>query len=199
MHKMNRLLIILSLVFLASKPGLASREITGFDIARWYLDVDLVFICTVKQIDTIYIGHYDSISTDNIRESYDVIQEIYLISMDSLIKGDLTGKKSVDSVKTPAFLIHYSKTREIGKVFSGFDAEGDSIFQIAVRMFDDDAYFDNSYFRLKSNTKHLVILTKASEGYVIDYESECDENILELIGEIKAKGESYFTIPPDIE
>lgn len=48
---------------------------------------------------------------------------------------------------------------------------------------------DNLAYLVK---KHLVILTKTFSGYVIDYQSECNESILKLIAEIKTKGESYF-------
>jgi hypothetical protein len=35
-------------------------------------------------------------------------------------------------------------------------------------------------------------LRQTDIGYVIDYESECSADILELIGEVKLKGQSYI-------
>jgi hypothetical protein len=59
-------------------------------------------------------------------------------------------------------------------------------------MFGDN-YCDDSFFRIKSEEKHLVILRKTEIGYVIDYETECDSWILGLIKEVNAKGDDYFS------
>jgi hypothetical protein len=65
------------------------------------------------------------------------------------------------------FLLNYSG--HSGRVISSFD--------IARWYFDSD----------------LVYLAKTSaSGFVIDYQTECDEGILKFIAEINEKGESYI-------
>ena len=131
---MKKLMSILALSFMISNPGQSSRIITSLDIARWYLDSDLVLICTVNRIDTIYINHYDSLSADKIQVRFDEVKERYHISIDSLIKGDLIKREPVDTIVSPNFLIKYSKTQEIGKEFLEFDSKGDSVFQLEIQL-----------------------------------------------------------------
>ena len=188
---MKRLIILILLSVLVNYYGKSERIITNIDIARWYLDSDIVLICNVNQVDTIKISHQDSISEDTIHFRWDLIREKYQITVDSIIKTDLTEAKSCDTILTPAFVINYSKTRDLKKEFLGFDSKGDSIIQYSLAMFDDNSY-DDSYFRLSLGKKHLVILAKTVNGYEIVFESECNDSILQLIGEIKAKGQSYI-------
>lgn len=188
---MKKLLSIIALLFLISNSAQSVREITSFDIARWYLDSDLVIICTVTHIDTITINSSDYLSTDDIRVHYDKIREKYHITIDSVIKGCQVEIGTIDSIFTPEFKINYSKMQQTNKEFTGFDTNGDSIFLVTINI-PFDNYSDDSYFRLNSHAKHLVILTKTISGYIIDYETEVNDVILALIEEVKTKGESYF-------
>jgi len=188
---MKRLLGVITLFFLFSNSVQSVKEITSFDIARWYLDSDLVIICTVNQIDTITINSYDSLRTDDINVHYDNIREKYSITIDSVIKGGQADISTMDSIFTPVFDINYSKTQQINREFTGYDLNGDSTFLVMVNFINDD-YCDDTYFRLSFQTEHLVILTKTISGYIIDYETEINDDILTLLEEVKAKGKSYF-------
>jgi hypothetical protein len=189
---MKKLISVSLLIFVFSLLGQAARIITGFDIARWYLNADLVLICDVKETDTFTISRYDSLFADGFNVRYDIVREKYKLSIDSIVKGGALISGKMDTIFTPDFYDNYSRTRTTGKEFTGFDSKGDSIFLVHIEFFGND-YYDESYFRIKSQEKHLVILRKTEIGYVIDYETECDSWILDLIKEVKAKGEDYFS------
>jgi len=189
---MKRFFITFLVILLFNYSGQSAKIITSFDIARWYLDSDLVIICTVDESDTILIEKHDTILSNQISESWNVIREKYRISVDSLIKPE---NKCIDipaEILTPEFWTNYSKSQLIGKEFMGFDSKGDSIIQYTEQMLDLNRDFDYSYFRMELHQKQLVILRNSSFGYIIDYHAVCDKNILDLILEMKTKGYSYF-------
>ena len=175
-------------MFVFCNSGHAVRIITSFDIARWYLEADLVLICNVTHADTITISKHDTLVEDGFRLRYDILREKYHLSIDSIIKGEQLIDGTMDSIFTPYFSTQsiYEK-----KEFKGLDSNGDSIFYMTLKMFSD--YNDDGYFRIKSKEKQLVILRKTEIGYVIDYDTECDSWILDIIQEVKLKGEDYFS------
>lgn len=177
---------IFTLVFFL--PGQTCRLINNFDIARWYLDADLVLICDVRQTETINISHFDSLADDGFHIIYDINREKYHISIDSVIKGKQLIDGTMDSIFTPKYSTQVSREKI---EFSGLDANGDSIY--SVHFESSVSLGDDHYFRINSQEKQLVILRKTSLGYVIDYTSECDEITMNLISEVNKKGEGYFT------
>jgi len=185
---MKKLISILILLFVFCNYGQAVRIISNFDIARWYLDADLVLICNVTHTDTITISKHDTLVEDGYHLRYDILREKYNLSIDSIIKGEQLIDGTMDSVFTPYFTTQsiYEK-----KEFKGLDSNGDSIFYVTFKMYSD--YNDDGYFRIKSKEKRLVILRKSEIGYVIDYVQECDSSILALIKDVKMKGEDYFS------
>lgn len=104
---MKRFLNILIVLLCTIDSGYAAREITSLDIAKWYLDSDLVLICTVNKINTIFVSRYDSISTDNVIFSYEIIREKYLISIDSIIKQEKPKLEILKTIETTDFVIIY--------------------------------------------------------------------------------------------
>ena len=187
---MKKLISVVILFFVFILSCQAVRIINGFEIAGWYLNADLVLICNVKQIDTLTISRHDSLSADGFHIRYNLIREKYQISIDSIIKGGEYINDKMDTIFTPVFCSNYSNMRE-KKEFTGFDSKGDSVFLYTAEFSTDYNY--DSYFRLKSQGKFLVILRKTEIGYVIDYQSECNSWILDMIKEVKEKGEDYFS------
>ncbi len=192
---MKRFLIIGFISILAFNNIKAARIITNFDIARWYLNSDLVLICSADKIDTLFLSQHDSYSPDSLRLTYDMIREIYHIDTDSVIKPCDNQHVLIDSICSQDFSINYAKTKQgedeyIYKLNKLGDTVGVDTFK-TILMYGDD-YSDNSYFRLENNKKHLVILTLTQHGYRIDYETEISDSILEFIAEVKRKGQAYF-------
>jgi hypothetical protein len=187
--------IIGFMLILATSNLKSATEITNLDIARWYLDSDLVLICSSYKIDTLYINHHDSYTQDSLRLTYDMIREIYHIETDSVIKPCNSQHVFIDSICSQNFSINYSKTKQgednyIYKINALGDTVGVDTFKTII-LYNDD-YSDNSYFRLEKNKKHLVILSLTQHGYMIDYETEISDGILELIDEVKNKGQAYI-------
>jgi hypothetical protein len=189
---MKKFISIVILFFAFCLSGQSARIITSFDIARWYLDADLVLICNVKQSDTFILGKHDSLLADGFHLTYDIVREKYQLAIDSIIKGGQYIGERMDTIFTPDFSTNYLKTRDLGKEFTGLNANGDSVFLYSIEIIDDNCC-DDAYFRIKDQEKYLVILRKTEIGYVIDYQTKCASWILELIQEVKAKGEDYFS------
>jgi len=191
---MKRIIIIAYLIFLAAINANSARVITNLDIARWYLDSDLVLICSVCKIDTLLLSHYDSLTYDSILLTYDIIQEIYYVDTDSIIKSTTFQHDKIDSIYSQDFSINYTKTKQSDSVLYTVNHSGDTIgadILGIITMFGTD-FSDNSYFRLEMGKKHLVILSLTPNGYVIDYESELSQSLFELIKEVNDKGQDYF-------
>lgn len=192
---MKRFLIIGFISVLAFINLNAARIITNFDIARWYLDSDLVLICSTNKIDTLFLNHHDSLTLDSLRLTYDMIREIYYIDIDSVIKPSKNQHVLIDSIFSQDFSINYKKTKQGEDEFIyKLNERGDTIGVDTLRtmiIYCDD-YSDYSYFRLENNNKHLVILSLTQHGYMIDFETEISDWILELIAEVKIKGRSYL-------
>lgn len=194
-NDMKRYLIISFIIILTLCNLKAARIITSFDIARWYLDSDLVLICSTNKIDTLFLKHHEFHSYDSLLLTYDMIREIYHINTDSIIKPCGDRHLLIDTVCSQDFSINYSKTKQgedeyIYKLNDYGDTVGVDTFKTMI-MYSDD-YSDNSYFRLEKDKKHLVILSLRQHGYMIDYETEISDSILELIAEVKIKGQAYF-------
>jgi hypothetical protein len=173
----------------------AAGIITDLDIARWYLDSDLVLICSTDKIDTLFLSHHDSYTHDSFRLTYDMIKEIYHIKTDSVIKPCDNQHVLIDSICSQDFSINYSKTKQgednyIYKLNELGDTVGIDTLK-SMMMLNDD-FSDNSSFRLENNKKHIVILSLTQQGYMIDYETELSDGILELITEVKNKGQAYI-------
>ena len=192
---MKRFLIISFISLLAFNNNRAGRIITSFDIARWYLDSDLVLICNASRIDTIILSHHDYYTPDSLRLTYDMIREIYHIDIDSVIKSCGYQNVLIECIYSQDFSTNYSKTKQgedsfIYKLNELGDTIGVDTLKSIIMYLDD--YSDNSYFRLKNSNKHLVILSLTQNGYVIDFSTEISDSILELISEVKRKGQAYF-------
>ncbi|HEX2393923.1 MAG TPA: hypothetical protein VHI78_01175, partial [Bacteroidales bacterium] len=183
------------ITILATSNLKSATEITNLDIARWYLNSDLVLICSAHKIDTFFLYHHDSNIRDSVRLTYDMIREIYHIDIDSVIKPLENQYILVDSICSQDFYINYTKTKQgddnyIYKLNELGDTIGVDTFKTMI-MYNDD-YSDNSYFRLESYKKHLVILSFIQDGYMIDYETEISDCIIDLISEVKNKGQAYI-------
>jgi hypothetical protein len=191
---MKRITIIAYLIIIIAINANATRIISNIDIARWYLDSDLVLICSAYKIDTLYLCHYDSLTHNSLRLTYDIIREIYYINIDSIIKSVTLQHEKIDSIYSQDFSINYAKIKQSESVVYKVNHSGDTIGVDTlgiITMFGTD-YSDNSYFRLDMGKKHLVILSLTPNGYVIDYESELSESILKLIKEVHNKGQAYI-------
>jgi hypothetical protein len=189
---MKRWTIILVLSILITDLGHSSRLITSLDIANWYLDSDMVIVCTINQIDTILVSHHDTLLDKDKLLHYDIICEKYHITIDSIIKQEKSNTSGLDIIISQDFVINNRVTsRNKGKIYT-IESNGDTTFYIMDISTDFLDFSDNSYFRPMLDSSHVVILSETKNGYMIDYETVCSESILKLIREIKIKGHSYF-------
>ncbi|MBW6535539.1 MAG: T9SS type A sorting domain-containing protein [Mariniphaga sp.] len=186
-RRLNLLLLILFLPFAV----FSARIISQFEIARWYLDADLVIVCSVQKIDTIFVSRFDSLKADGFRLRYEVVQEKYSIVVDSVLKKTFAETDLPEIILTPQFPINFSECRITEKIFTGFDENGDSVFLVSVECMHN--YYDDSYFRIDEE-KHVVFLNNTEEGQVISYSHPVDSILMDILITIEEMGESYFNI-----
>jgi hypothetical protein len=192
---MKRFLIIGFISILAYNNLKAAKIITNIDIAKWYLNSDLVLICNAYKTDTLFLNYHDSYTLDSLQLTYNMIREIYYINTDSIIKPANYQHVLIDSIFSQNFSIGYAKTKQVEdeyiyKLNEHRDTVGVDTLKTII-MYNDDCS-DNSYFRLENNRKHLVILSLTPYGYMIDYNTEISDWILELIAEVQRKGQAYI-------
>ncbi|MBK8805837.1 MAG: hypothetical protein IPO21_03945 [Bacteroidales bacterium] len=194
---MKRILIICIMMFLALHNLKAARIITGFDVARWYLESDLVLICHTNKIDTLFLSHYDESTPDSLHLTFDLIREIYHITIDSILKPDDNLQGVINSISSQEVSINYSKSKqgEDEYVYT-LNKHGDTvgIDTLKTIIMRDDFFYDGDdyLFPIDSNKKYIVMLFLSQDGYMISYKAEVSDSMLELIAEVKAKGETYF-------
>jgi len=190
-QKMKTRLNLLLLVCWLPLSAFSARIISQFEIARWYLDADLVIVCSVQKTDTVFVSRFDSLKSDGFRIKYEMVQEKYSIVVDSVLRKSHAEHDLPEIIFTPQFPINLSNCRITEKIFTGFDENGDSVFLNSVECVHN--YYDDSYFRMKDE-KYAVILSKKDSVYVIDYSTKYDTWIMKLLAEVDEMGESYFNI-----
>ena len=188
---MKRFLNLLLFILFLPVAAFSARIISQFEIARWYLDADLVIACSVQRTDTIFVSRFDSLMADGFRIQYDIVKEKYQIEIDSVLKAS-ADVELPDTVFSQEFTINHQEIKIIEKIFTSLDENGDSVFSFLSEIRGTQCN-DNSYFRMEDE-KYAVILSKTDSRYFIDYSTKSDVWILELLAEIEEMGESFFSI-----
>ncbi len=188
---MKRHLSLFLCILFLPVVALSARIISSFEIARWYLDADLVIVCSVQKTDTIFVSRFDSLEADGFRLRYEVVQEKYSIVVDSVLKKTFAEPDLPEIILTPQFPINLSECRITEKIFTGFDENGDSVFLGSVECMHK--YYDDSYFRIDEK-KHVVLLNKTDEDHTIIYSQPVDSIFMEFLATVDEMGESYFNI-----
>lgn len=186
---MKKLSIFFFLVLLLPLSGHSARIISPFEIARWYLDADLVIICSVQKTDTMLISRFDSLKADGFRIQYDLIKEKYHITIDSVLKSSSAAQDLPETVMTPDFPVNEQECRITEKIFTGLDGNGDSVFTNQIEC--KGVSYDDTWFRM-GEKRYVVILRRTEAGYVIDYAQVCEKHILQLLGDVEKYRESFF-------
>ncbi len=188
---MKRQLNLLLLILFLPVATFSARIISQFEIARWYLDADLVIVCSAQKTDTIIVSRFDSLKADGFRIQYDRVIEKYHIVIDSILKSS-TDAELPDTVFSQEFTINSREIKIVERIFEGMDENGDSVFSYLTEIKVAPGY-DDSYLRLQDE-KYTVILSKKDSVYVIDYSTKLETWITKLLAEVEEMGESYFYI-----
>jgi len=188
---MKTYLNLLFLILLLPVTAFSERIISQFEIARWYLDADLVIVCSAHKTDTIFVSHFDSLQADGFRIQYDRVIEKHHIEIDSVLKSSAVAELP-DTVFSPEFTVNFSEIKIVERIFEGLDENGDSVFSYVTEIRGHSGY-DESYFRIQDG-KNIAILSKKDSVYVIDYSTRYDTWIVDLLAEVEEMGESYFNI-----
>jgi hypothetical protein len=187
---MKKIIIVIILFFLNYFNCQSARVITNIDIANWYIDSDLVLIGNVDLIEKRLIIKKDSVLSENLMLRYDVVKEKYIFLSDTIIKGKAGIK---ETLLTQRFIENYSTSWivEPKPKFVGFSSKGDSILETnSAPMIDN--FYDDNYFRLNIGKKYIVLLKKVNSSFEILYANEYNNDLYNLIIEVKLKGQSYI-------
>lgn len=183
-------ILILVLLHFSIEFADANRIITSDDIARWYLDANLVAISTLLEIDTILLRTVDTIGMGERRIHYDIVKERYRMHIDSIIKGH--SHQDTIIVETPEHPVGcYEYTiKDSGDMH--ISETGDTMFISVMEMFLTTGCTD-SYFKVLNSSASIVFL-KLKDGYFETYyvDNEISERSLSFLREVDAKGEAYF-------
>lgn len=187
---MKKIVAIVLMAFLAHSNAQAERIVTSFDIARWHLNSDCVFVCSVEEIDTVLVSHHDEIVSDSLRSTYDRIREVYHIRIDSTVKVDENMHDAIETIVSPIFTINQSLESSSLALNNERNTTRTDTLKTVVLYNSNQG--DTSSFRLQKGKMQVVIVTRTAEGFAIDYATEASAWILDLLAEVKAKGDSYF-------
>lgn len=196
---MKRYILTLAIFVFSLNAGKAAREITDLEIKDWFIHADLVLICSVNRIDTILIKRVDSLTSDGTINSYELIRERYHISVDSILKHSSNSVYPVDTIFSQDFVINNSYSNYNKGVIKTINEKGDTLTvdeKINITISTDN-FSDDSYFRLKQNKKHLVILSLNNNGYMIDYETEHTKEMLDMIQNYQIYNEKHNQVTYD--
>lgn len=189
-NRMKKIVAIVLMAFLAHSNAQAERIVTSFEIARWYLNSNCVFVCSVEEIDTVLVSHYDEIVSDSLRSTYDRIREVYHIRIDSTLKIGENLHDTIETIVSPIFSINQSlESSSLALNNERNTTEADTLKTVVLYNSNQG---DTSSFRLQKGKKQVVIVTRTAEGFAIDFATEASAWILDLLAEVKAKGDSYF-------
>jgi hypothetical protein len=192
LHRTQRFPAILICSVLILLPIYGERIIDSFDIARWYLDANLVVISTLIERKTTHVRSIDTASTDGYSFKCDVLKDKYLVVIDSILKG--CSNQDTIAIITPEYSINcckYKITENAGIMVS---ATGDTTIMSSVEMIPDN-YDSGNYFRLGTETKNIIFLKYDRNGYETIYVMHgVNDEDLQFLNEVEMKGEKYFDI-----
>ena len=165
------------------------RIIEVSEIARWYLDADLVVISSLIEKESIHTRSTDRESSGGYSIKCNYWRDQYLVIIDSILKGTL--KLDTIAIITPEYFDCYKyKITEN----TGFDvsATGDTTFYSTSEMMPDTSEL-GYYFRLGAESKNIIFLKCVQNTYEIFYVMRgVNERDLKFIKKVELKGESIF-------
>jgi len=185
---MKKLFFAIVFILASQNYSQSAYIYTNWNIARWFLDADLVIVCHVTDEKTISISKQNFIDADGYRNKYEIIKEVYCFATDSIIKGKL---ENINQAVTPEFSINKSRERT-EKIFNGFDDNNDSTFIFNVQIPDIVDYDDNTYFRPPFQEKCILFLKKNEKNYDIVFQKGFDKTFVSFLNEVQNQGEDFF-------
>jgi len=181
--------ILICLVFILL-PIYGERIITSFDIARWYLDANLVIISTLIEQKTTHVRSIDTASTGGYSIKCDFLKDKYVVVIDSILKG-CTYQDTI-SIITPEYSINCCKYKITKNAGIEISETGDTTIFSSVEMIPDN-YDSGNYFRLGAETKNIIFLKYDRNGYETIYVMRgVNDEDLKFLNEVEMKGEKYF-------
>jgi hypothetical protein len=186
-QKFYKILFAFVFIFL---PIHGERIITSSDIAKWYLDADLVVVTTLIERQTIPIRSIDTLGAGGYSVKCDFMKDRYMVIIDSTFKG--CSSQDTITVTTPEYSLNCHKYRITENSGIEVSETGDTTSLSSVEIIPDN-YDSGNYFRLGTETKNIILLNYDREGYetILVMRGAKDED-LEFLNKVSREGEDYF-------
>lgn len=185
-------IILFSLFFvgLSIPTKEADRIITEQDIARWYIDSDIVAKSSLIEKEIILIESVDTVNSKYKRVHYDIVKEQYLICVDSIIKGDIN--QDTFSIETQEYRTGYYEYEIFDSISFEISASGDTTYlneMVATGWTD----YTPSYFRIGNSEKQIVFLEQFGNTYrTVFISQDISVRMIDFLQKVDRLGEDYF-------
>lgn len=182
---------LFSLVFLFL-PIQAERIITSSDIARWYLDSDLVITSTLIEQQANLVRSIDTSRTDGYSFKCDILKDKYIVVIDSTLKG--FSSRDTIIITTPEYSHNCRKYRITENSGIEIGETGDTIRLSSIEVVPDNCDLGH-YYRIGAETKNIILLKSVLEGYetIFVMQGVKDADLL-FLKHVSMKGENYFRL-----
>lgn len=162
--------------------SISVREISPGDIARWYLDSDLVLLGKVYKVDTVGIRLDTTWLSDNRIFVNTNAFEKYWIQVDSILKGHFI----FDS------LIVFTPLTRINCIGYYLDNPTESI----KRFFINSDYYDDSWYTLSLGDRKIVMLEEKNDSFEVLYQMEINKTNLDFLDTVNVwSTDFWFHLP----
>ncbi|MFH1219376.1 MAG: hypothetical protein V1694_02870 [Candidatus Eisenbacteria bacterium] len=174
------LLAAASLV-LASSQVLGSRTLMwpSDEMARMYLNADLVIVGSAISSRTDTLRSWDSLGTDGWTYHHKAMIDVYWVAVDSVLKGDY--RDSAIVIHTTQYGGGIDRSR-----FDKFDEAGRPRY--VGEMVDTYDERDS----ISERGEQIILLDKQDSLYTLTLAVDPDESIVAFYREVQEKGENYF-------
>jgi hypothetical protein len=179
------ILILLNLILLPSQSQV--RIIEGSEIARWYLDADLVIISTLLEKESIHIRSTDTQTKQDYSLKCNFSKDKYFVVIDSILKG--YSDRDTITIITPEYF-HCEKYKISKNESIDITGNVDTTYEYEVIPYTSEAGY---YFRLGEESRNIVFLKSFQKVYETVYVMHGVNNIgLKFLHEVETKGEKIF-------
>jgi hypothetical protein len=175
-----RLLAVTSFM-LASSQVFGSRTLMwpSDEMARMYLDADLVIVGSAISSRTETLRSWDSLGTDGWTYHHKAMIDVYQVAVDSVLKGDYINSLIVIHTTQYGGGIDRSK-------FDKLDEAGRPMYVgEGILTYDEKD-------SISGRGEQIILLGKQDSVCALTLAVEADESILAFYREVQEKGEDYF-------
>jgi hypothetical protein len=176
-------LLAVTCLMLASSQVFGSRVLMwpSDEMARMYLDADLVILGSAISSRTETLRSWDSLGTDGWTYHHKAMSDVYQVAVDSVLKGDCRGSQIV--IHTTQYGGGINRSR-----FDKIDGAGRPMY--LGELIDTPDEKDS----ISGRGEQIILLDKQDSVYTLTLAVSPDESTLAFYRQVQEKGKAYFTM-----